>query len=118
MSLISFIRYHFFHRPLSALRGEGPRSPQWPATKKAYLKAHPLCAATGRPATLLSPLDVHHVVPFAERPELELDWSNLITLRRDAHLLLAHFGDWNLVNPNIRQDAADLLKKIDAARQR
>lgn len=41
-------------------------------------------------------LQVHHVKPFKEQPELELDSSNLITLclLRDCHVDIGHGGHY------------------------
>jgi 5-methylcytosine-specific restriction protein A len=78
------------------------RSSKWPAVRKAFLRKHPRCELTGATDNL----DVHHVAPFHERPELELDESNMMTLRRDAHLLFGHLGDWQSINPDVRFDVA------------
>lgn len=83
------------------------RSPRWPAARKAHLKRFPTCAATG----MASDLDVHHIRPFHEHPELELDPDNLITLTRTAHFCLGHFCDWRLSDPDIRQHAAEYLAR-------
>ena len=87
---------------------EQPRSPLWPEVRAAFLKTHPTCEATGTSHNL----EVHHVLPFHDDPELELTPGNLITLRRDVHLLLGHLDDWTSYNPHVRADAAALLAAI------
>jgi hypothetical protein len=84
-----------------------PRSSKWPAVRNAYIKAHPTCAACGRKAT-----EVHHILPFHDHPELELDPDNLIALCDRDHLLLGHLDSWLSWNPNVRTDAAIMLNKI------
>jgi 5-methylcytosine-specific restriction endonuclease McrA len=48
---------------------------------------------------------VHHKVPFHDRPELELDPTNLVTLcgpkHRNHHLDIGHLGDYKCYNHNI-----------------
>jgi 5-methylcytosine-specific restriction endonuclease McrA len=55
-------------------------------------------------------LNVHHIKPFHEFPELELVDANLITLcegvlRGRDHLRFGHLGNWKISNPNVRADA-------------
>jgi hypothetical protein len=90
------------------LVGAAPRSPKWAAVRDRFVKRHPFCAASG--TTLL--LEVHHVVPYHERPDLELDESNLIVLSRPYHFLVGHLMDWGSSNPNVREDAAAWLAKV------
>lgn len=78
------------------------RSPRWDAARKAWLKEHPECEVSG--AT--KELEVHHVVPFHERPELELDPGNFMTLARPYHFLVGHFCNWSKVNLDARKEAA------------
>jgi 5-methylcytosine-specific restriction enzyme A len=86
------------------------RSSKWPALRKAFLSANPTCAACGH----TSDLEVHHILPYHENPELELDPNNLITLcdrpgPDNHHLTVGHLGDFKSKNPNVREDAAKLL---------
>ena len=82
------------------------RSSKWPAVREAWLKDHPKCAFKGCDR---GPLEVHHVKPFHEHPELELDRTNFITLCRDEkvnhHLYVGHDGNFKNSNPNVREDA-------------
>jgi hypothetical protein len=88
-----------------------PRSPKWPAVRAEFVRLHPTCAACGS----WSALNVHHVLPFHQRPDLELDPSNLITLCREHHFRIGHDPDgpwkparpnWLEFNRNVRKDAA------------
>ena len=83
------------------------RSGKWQTVRKHHLEAHPFCAACGQTTVL----EVHHIVPFNDNPELELDPNNLITLCESAkdgivcHLHLGHKGNYQEENPNIVEDA-------------
>ncbi len=85
------------------------RSSQWPAVERAHLAEHPECAVCGSKEQL----NVHHVVPFHVRPDLELERSNLITLCRNHHFWWGHLGSWRSWNPDVREDAAIWRKKIE-----
>lgn len=93
--------------------GAAPRSPQWRSVRATYLKSHPDCAACGT----TDDLEVHHIKPYHEHPELELEPSNLITLCREHHLRLGHLcttgkSNWaTCSNPNVREDAKAYRKK-------
>ena len=86
------------------------RSPHWGALVRRHLALYPTCAACG--GRLFR--QVHHVVPFHDRPDLELDPGNLITLcmrpLRSCHLKVGHWGNWRSSNPNVRLDAARNLR--------
>ena len=89
---------------------EGPRSGKWVEVRFDFVRKHPRCEACGSMANL----NVHHVIPFHERPDLELDEGNLITLCREHHFRIGHDPDgkgprkpsWLESNPNVRRDAA------------
>ncbi|GAC1479200.1 MAG: hypothetical protein NVS1B16_10100 [Pseudarthrobacter sp.] len=95
---------------LHKLAQAGKRSSAWPALEKKFRKEHPSCAACGAKRWLA----VHHVRPFHLFPALELEPSNLITLcgplGKDCHLSLGHGGNWTAWNPNVRRDAAHVLR--------
>lgn len=101
MNWLSNLWHYFFSdRTFGSIR-----SPRWMETQRAFIKANPVCAVTGKKGTLLNPLNVHHIRPFHLHPELELEWSNLITLRRDMHFLFGHFLMWASFNENVVEDA-------------
>jgi len=78
------------------------RSSGWRKARQQHIATESWCRACGR----TSSLEVHHVVPFHQSPELELEPSNLITLCENwgvqCHLKLGHFGNWKTINPDIR----------------
>jgi 5-methylcytosine-specific restriction protein A len=80
------------------------RSPRWRAVEREHLKAEPFCRGCG---TIVR-LQVHHILPFAAHPELELDPANLITLcmgANECHERIGHGGNFACYNPNVRRDA-------------
>lgn len=88
------------------------RSPGWPKARAAHLKLYPRCAVCdGR-----KDLEVHHVVPVSwpGGKELELASSNLLTLCGPHHLWHGHLGSWFSRNPDVREDAAAWLAKIQS----
>jgi hypothetical protein len=92
------------------------RSTHWHTVRAAHLIHHPCCEVCGAKKNL----EVHHIKPFHENPELELDPSNLITLceNRDckSHITLGHLGNYKLSNPHVREDAALMKKRREDAR--
>lgn len=79
------------------------RSPLWHRLKMAFIKKNPGCAACGS----RDHLEVHHIKPFHEYPELELVESNWIVLCEskrfgvNCHLALGHAGDYKRINENV-----------------
>ena len=88
--------------------GSAARSPQWERVRKEWLKSHPQCAVTGD----TKGCEVHHKKPFHLHPELELDPSNFITLRRDMHLLYGHLMNWSAFNDSVEEDTKLWYSKI------
>lgn len=86
---------------------EVKRSTRWPKVREEHLKNNPACAVCGE----TSKVEVHHIHPFSNDPELELNPSNLITLCEVAskgiicHLLIGHCGNYRHYNPTVLQDA-------------
>jgi len=86
------------------------RSPKWQTVRKHWLVNNSSCAACGS----ITKLEVHHVRPYHSHPELELDATNLITLCENVlkcHLKVGHMGNFKRENPNVRVDAASMLKQ-------
>lgn len=92
--------------------GATPRSPKWRSVREKFLKQSSICEG----CALDFNLEVHHIIPFHIRPELELDESNLITLCRDCHWNIGHLRDWSLSNPFVRSDAKAYLERFTSAR--
>lgn len=80
------------------------RSGKWSEVRRDFLKLHPTCEACG----VESDLNVHHIKPFNQFPELELEPTNLITLCRKHHFEVGHLGNWKSANATVREDAAKI----------
>lgn len=87
------------------------RAVGWSKVRAEHLKNNPICAACGSDTGL----EVHHIKPFHEFPELELDPNNLITLcNKSCHLYFGHLKYFQSWNPNVVEDAAIYYKKVKA----
>lgn len=90
------------------------RSSQWRKTRAKHLKIHPKCAV----CLSIKNLNVHHIIPFNLRPDLENNPKNLITLCEggkslECHLIFGHWGNYaKKFNPHIRLDAAIWRKRF------
>jgi hypothetical protein len=75
------------------------RSPKWYKFRKSFLSnpKNESCAACKR----TKELEVHHILPFDLRPDLELSEPNLITLCKFCHFIFGHFSDYRLYNPEV-----------------
>ena len=91
------------------------RSSKWAKVRDSFIKKNPRCACCGQETKL----EVHHIVPFDNNPELELDENNLIVLCETAkggiicHLFCGHNSNYKDYNPNVVKDAQyinDMLK--------
>jgi len=93
------------------------RSPKWQSVRKNFLLKNGECAVCGEKKKL----EVHHIKPFHECPELELEESNLITLCESdsggvvCHLFFGHLGDYRKINPDIQRDALYWKNKLSSA---
>lgn len=94
-----------------------PRSGKWPAVRKQHLEREPACAACGRRKNL----EVHHIKPFKDHPELELDDGvdgtgkdgNLISVCGDpCHFVHGHLMSWMRSNPDVRADCEAYRRKM------
>ncbi|NBX82458.1 HNH endonuclease [bacterium] len=98
----------WLRRTTEELFGAG-RSGKWPRVRREHLEREPTCVACGRSRDL----EVHHIVPFHDRPELELDPENLITLCADpCHLVFGHVLNFRRSNPYVREDAERYRERI------
>lgn len=90
------------------------RSDRWPTVRKHFITAFPLCAVCGGKKKL----EVHHIMPFHLKPELELEPTNLITLCENdkdgvnCHLLFGHLGNFKSFNQTVKIDAQIWAEKI------
>lgn len=86
-------------------RKKAKRSPEWATARRHWLKVNGFCAS----CYSMNRLQVHHIMPFHLKPELELDPNNFITLcmdKNECHLRIGHGDDWQSYNPFVVQDAA------------
>jgi 5-methylcytosine-specific restriction endonuclease McrA len=89
-----------------------PRSGQWPRVRREHLAVQPVCQACGR----AKELEVHHVRPYHEHPELELDPCNLITLCGDpCHIVHGHLMSWTRTNATVVEDCKAYRAKLENA---
>ena len=86
----------------------GLRSPDWRVIRNSYLARNPYCEVCGTTKSL----NCHHCLPFHIRPDLELNYDNLITLCSDHHFLFGHLMNWKSFNPAVKQDTAFWQDKI------
>lgn len=91
----------------------GERSPHWPTVRAAWLFANNRCICCGTTDFL----EVHHIEPFHEHPERELDSRNFATLcekpGHNCHFIWGHFYNWKRFNPNVLADVAAWKEKIN-----
>ena len=76
------------------------RSAGWDHARSQHLRTEPACQWCGNDKRL----EVHHIKPFHESPELELDQENMITLCRFCHFVVGHNCDFCKENLNVRKD--------------
>jgi len=81
----------------------GGRSSQWSRVRKENIKDY--CEMCEKKCGLLKPCELHHILPFNLRPDLELDPTNFITVCRHCHLYFAHLGSFKSFNLDIKKDA-------------
>lgn len=77
------------------------RSSKWRRVRNAILDKEPFCAACNS----IKNLELHHVIPFNLRPDLELEEDNLIVLCKHCHLTFGHYNDYQFYNANVKNDA-------------
>lgn len=82
------------------------RSSKWRKVRNRYISVFDQCCICG----LKTKLEVHHIIPFHVRPELELEWGNLETVCENkkyginCHLLMGHHGNYRKWNPDFGMD--------------
>jgi hypothetical protein len=112
-----------FKKIKDLVQGKAPlhakRSGHWATVRKHHLEKFGECAVCGDTKSL----EVHHIQPFHEHPELELEPSNLITMCESksygiiCHLLIGHNGNYKNINPNVVKDASLWREKLDGAKK-
>lgn len=84
------------------------RSGKWPKIRNEFVAEHPNCAACNSEKMI----NCHHIEPFSENPERELDKNNLISLCFSCHFIFGHLKSWTSHNPNVVQDSAWYSQKM------
>lgn len=87
------------------------RHRDWPRKRDEILKLSPACIVCGRS----DELDVHHIQPYHERPDLELVNDNLCVLCGgdwNHHFWFGHLGSWKSWNLRVREDAAWFRRRM------
>jgi 5-methylcytosine-specific restriction endonuclease McrA len=83
---------------------------KWLDLQRKHRRNNPNCAICGTNQNI----EIHHILPFKENPELELDENNLISLcgkYNNCHLIHGHLGNYNNYNRNLLQLIENLKKK-------
>lgn len=90
------------------------RSPKWESFRKEWLTTNNCCAVCGNTKNL----EVHHIKPFKDFPELELDKNNLITLcekttligncKINCHLQIGHDGNFKFYNDTLNSEIIEI----------
>ena len=99
----------------AAMKDSGfARSPAWERVARTFLNGNTTCAACNRDNTQAK-LEVHHMLPFhlcrlSQRPDLEFNPANLMTLCDIHHLYIGHLGDWQSFNETVRPDVKDVTR--------
>ena len=94
------------------------RSHEWRECRNRFIRRFPECAACGG----TKKLEVHHVIPFHDAPELELKHWNLMTLCRrkkygiSCHQLVGHIGNYRDINPKARSMASEMKEYLKPRR--
>ena len=104
----SFFKSFFHEQTLTALSKQ--RSGRWGTIRKRHIESNPTCAACGG----IKKVSVHHCVPLHLDESKELDPNNLISLceENNCHHAVGHLFSWFSYNPNVREDAAIWLEKV------
>lgn len=76
--------------------------PEYHRAMAAYLRYNPVCEFCGIKS---GRVEVHHIIPVRERPDLAAHLGNMMTLhaRNRCHLTVGHFGSWQRINPDAWQ---------------
>lgn len=70
-----------------------PSDSQVRSAMDSYRATHPVCEACGKPSTLISRLEVHHIRPQHAFPALAANTNNFCMLCRADHIQWGHAGD-------------------------
>ena len=105
-SILSFLSFE--NETVMVFGGE-PRSSKWEKTRSDFVAEHNQCSCCKTKKVL----QVHHIEPFHNHPEKELDVNNLITLCATCHFVFGHLKNWRSYNPNVLEDVKVFRKKME-----
>lgn len=74
------------------------RDSKWKHVRKVHLEKFPQCVWCGQEAET-----VHHIVPFSQDKNLELESSNLASMCNKCHFTIGHLCNWRKWNAKFRQ---------------
>jgi 5-methylcytosine-specific restriction endonuclease McrA len=77
------------------------RSTKWRSVRNDIINVCGFCAACHASKNL----EVHHIIPFNLRPDLELNYDNLMVLCKHCHLTFGHYNDYRFYNANVKNDS-------------
>jgi len=84
---------------------------EWREFEEKYWKKYPerkYCHACGEKKRV----ELHHIIPRHVDPSKIFDEDNLIPLCRCCHFRIGHLCNWEDYNPNVKEDAEWLYRKI------
>lgn len=92
------------------------RSGRWRSVRAAHVRLEPKCIVCDSDENL----NVHHIIPFNDNPDLELDPDNLCTLCREHHFSVGHDPDfrgpetpgWSKSNKNVVADSLSWRREL------
>lgn len=94
------------------------RSSKWAKVRREHLDKNPFCIVCGS----TDDLEVHHIEPFHERPELELVEDNLCTLcessSHNCHFIFGHLMNWKRKNKRVREVSAIMFDELQIEKNR
>jgi len=88
--------------------GGTKRSSMWHIVRNDFIEKNNKCICCGSKKKL----QVHHIIPFCVKPELELDENNLATMCSRCHLLIGHAGWWMTHNKDFNETVDTIRKMI------
>ena len=83
--------------------GGAKRSSEWSRVRKENIKDY--CEMCEKKGGLLNRLELHHILPFNLRPDLELSPQNFFTACRHCHLRFCHLNSFQSYEKDIKIEA-------------
>lgn len=108
--MIQFLKDLFRGYPVF---GGAVRSGQWSTFRKKFLEGKVCAVCNGT-----KKLELHHLKPFNQFPELELSPDNVLPLCESGkngimcHLFVGHLGNYKKINPDAIKDSMIWNEKL------